>query len=209
MCQEKNKNVDDTVLWDEELSDHWWRIIDYLELMGKNGVILNPQKFQFAQREINFSDFKITEKEIKPHDKFIKAIKNFPSPKCLTDVSSWFGLVHQVSHYGKLTNLMAPFMPLLSPKTKFYRDVDLEAAFNRSKYLIIEEIRHCVEIFDLNKPTCLQPDWSKTGIGFFLSQKHCSCDSTSPDCCLDGCRLACYVGWIKVSQACRKSICSC
>ena len=112
----KTKNVDDTALWDEELSDHWWRIIDYLELMGKNGVILNPQKFQFAQREINFSGFKITEKEIKPHDKFMKAIKDFPSPKSLTDVRSWFGLVHQVSHYGKLTDLMTPFRPLFSPK---------------------------------------------------------------------------------------------
>ena len=38
----KTKCVDDTVLWDEKLADHWWCMIDYLDLMGKNGVVLNP-----------------------------------------------------------------------------------------------------------------------------------------------------------------------
>ena len=31
----KTKFVDDTVLWDEKLADNWWRMIDYLDLMGK------------------------------------------------------------------------------------------------------------------------------------------------------------------------------
>ena len=31
----KTKCVDDTVLWDEKLADHWWRMIDYSELMRK------------------------------------------------------------------------------------------------------------------------------------------------------------------------------
>ena len=118
--------------------------------MGKNGVVLNPQKFQFAQKEINFAGFKITETEIKPHDKFMTAIKNFPCPKGITDVRSWFGLVHQVSHYGKLNDMMAPFKPLLSPKTKFYWDRSLDASFRKSKQEIINEISKGVEIFDLN-----------------------------------------------------------
>ena len=40
----KTKCVDDTVLWDKKLADHWWRIIDYLDLMRKNGDVLNPKK---------------------------------------------------------------------------------------------------------------------------------------------------------------------
>ena len=44
----KTKCVDDMVLWDMDLADHWWRMIDYLELMGRNGVVLNPEKFQFS-----------------------------------------------------------------------------------------------------------------------------------------------------------------
>ena len=43
-----------------------------------------------------------------------------------------------------------------------------------------------MEIFDINKKTCLRPDWSKKGIGYVLIQKHCDCDALTPDCCNDG-----------------------
>ena len=53
----------------------------------------------------------------------------------------------------------------------------------------MEAIKKGVEIFSFTKPTCLRPDWSKTGIGFFLSQKHCTCISSEPGCCIDGWRV--------------------
>ena len=46
-----------------------------------------------------------------------------------------------------------------------------------------------VYIFDPTKRTYVRPDWSHQGIGYFLSQKHCSCDSCLPDCCTDGWRV--------------------
>ena len=49
----KTKCGDDTLLWDTELEIHWWRMIDFLETLGNNGVVLNSDesKFQFAQKE--------------------------------------------------------------------------------------------------------------------------------------------------------------
>ena len=185
----KTKCVDDTVLWDMNLADHWWRMIDYLDLMAKNGVVLNPEKFQFAQKEINFAGFTITKSEIKPQEKFVNAIRDFPIPKSITDVRSWFGLVHQVSHYNQLTSLMTVFKPLLSPKTKFYWNDKLDDTFYKSKEAIVAAITKGIQIFDLGKPTCIQPDWSTTGIGYFLSQKHCSCSSAVPGCCQTGWRI--------------------
>lgn len=108
-----------------------------------------------------------------------------PSTK-VTDVRSWFGLVHQVGNYGKLTGLMAPFTKLLSPKVKFFWDKELDHSFAQSKQSIVREIKNGVEIYDFLKPTCLRPDWPTSGIGYFLSQKHCSCDSALPGCCEDG-----------------------
>ena len=43
-----------------------------------------------------------------------------------------------------------------------------------------------IEIFDVTKRTCLKTDWSCQGIGYFLSQKHCSCDAQLPGCCENG-----------------------
>ena len=79
-----------------------------------------------------------------------------------------------------------PFRKFLSPKNKFYWDDELDKLFIESKELIIASIHKGVRIFDPQKPTCLRTDWSKRGIGYFLLQKQCSCDSTLPDCCLGG-----------------------
>ena len=84
---------------------------------------------------------------------------------------------------------MAIFKPFLSPQYKFSWSHELEEAFQRSKEAIISAIREGVEIFDTQKRTCLRPDWSTRGIGYFLLQQHCSCPSRIPDCCPEGWRI--------------------
>ena len=187
--ERKTKVVDDTALWDEDLEEHWWRIIDYLELVGKCGIIINPGKFQFSQRDVNFAGFKITESTVEPLPKFLDAIQNFPRPNSITDIRSWFGLVNQCSHYGQLSKLMLPFKHLLSPKTQFRWTDELETTFIETKRLIVAAIREGVEIFDPQRPTCLRTDWSKQGIGFYLGQKHCECPIVIPGCCEKGWKI--------------------
>ena len=68
----------------------------------------------------------------------------------------------------------------------FRWDTVLNEAFEKSKDHIISLIKNGVEIFDINRVTCLRPDWSKHGIGYFLIQKHCNCTSELPDCCDEG-----------------------
>jgi len=84
---------------------------------------------------------------------------------------------------------MAPFKPLLSPKTRFVWTTDLDEAFCRSKVELVEAIKQGVRIFDPHRRTCLNSDWSKTGIGYWLRQKYCSCDSATPDCCDKGWKI--------------------
>ena len=45
---------------------------------------------------------------------------------------------------------------------------EVDEAVEKSKILIANEVKHGVEIFDPGRPTCLRPDWSKQGIGYFL-----------------------------------------
>ena len=84
---------------------------------------------------------------------------------------------------------MAPFKPLLSPKTKFFWSEELEQAFQSSKLKLIEAIQDGVQIFDPKRKTCLTPDWSKKGIGYWLRQKYCDCQSETPDCCPTGWKI--------------------
>ena len=48
----KTKCVDDTALWDTSLKEHWWRMIDFLELVGRKGIILNPQNFNLPRKKL-------------------------------------------------------------------------------------------------------------------------------------------------------------
>ena len=182
----KERCVDDTVHYDTDLEQHWWRTIDILTRIGQAGIVLNPDKFQFAQKAVDFAGFRISDSTIEPLPKYINAIRDFPTPTCTTDIRSWFGLVNQVSNYAQLRDIMSPFKPFLSPRCKFSWSDELERAFTASKQAIIDAICRGVEIFDINKPTCLRPDWSTRGIGYFLLQKTCNCVSKLPDCCPGG-----------------------
>ena len=84
---------------------------------------------------------------------------------------------------------MQPFRDLLSPSTKFHWDSHLSQSFNIAKQTIIKSIEEGVQIFDKERKTCLSTDWSKQGIGFSLSQKHCKCPSEIPFCCPDGWKI--------------------
>jgi hypothetical protein len=84
---------------------------------------------------------------------------------------------------------MAPFKPTLSPRHQFSWSAELDNAFKASKEAIITAIWHRVEIFDIKRRTCLRPDWSCQGIGYFVLQKHCNCPSDAPDCCPEGWRV--------------------
>lgn len=185
----KERCVDDTIHYDVDLEEHWWRTIDFLRKVGEAGIVLNPKKFQFCKKSVDFAGFHVGESIIEPLPKYLDAIRDFPTPKNITDIRSWFGLVNQVANYAQLREVMAPFRPFLSPKNTFQWSTELETAFQQSKDAIVTAIIKGVEIFDLAKKTCLRPDWSRQGIGYFLLQKHCQCSSDLPDCCMDGWRI--------------------
>jgi len=184
--ERKERCVDDTIHFDESLATHWWRTIDFLTLVGQAGIVLNPEKFQFASKQVDFAGFRISDSSVEPLPKFLDAIREFPVPQSTTDIRSWFGLVNQVANYGQLRDTMTPFRPFLSPRCPFQWTPELEIAFQTSKDTIVESIRHGVEIFDIKKRTCLRPDWSCRGIGYFLLQQHCQCKSGFPNCCENG-----------------------
>ena len=187
--ERQTRCVDDLAMWDEDMEAHWWRVLKYLDTIGRNGIIISAKKFEFCAREIEFAGFLVTDNEVKPLPKYLDAIENFPRPEDITGTRSFFGLVNQVSHYAKLSDLMAPFKPFLSPKVRFQWNDELEDAFVKARKEIVAAIKEGVEIFEPGRTTALSPDWSKTGIGYFLYQKYCSCQSTVTTCCDHGWRV--------------------
>lgn len=182
----KTKCIDDTLLWADNIEESFFQTIEWLDTCGKNGITLNPSKFVFAQEEVEFAGFRITLDRVQPCKRYLQAISEFPTPQNITDVRSWFGLLNQVAYAFAMAEKMAPFRDLLKSKSPFKWDENMNKLFEESKITIIKAIQKGVQIFDKSRPTCLTTDWSKSGIGFWLSQKHCNCPSNEPFCCRTG-----------------------
>ena len=181
--ERQRRCVDDTLLYDSTIEQAFYRAGKFLETCGDNGIILNPKKFKFAESEVDFLGFTITDSGIKPTSEFLSNIMNFPTPTNLTDVRSWYGLVAQVSYAFASSSVMLPFRHLLSSKTPFSWSPDLEAAFIESKKEVVRQCEAGVRSFDPSLPTAVATDWCKTGMGVWLTQKRCKCDVVKPGCC--------------------------
>ena len=185
----KTKCIDDVLLWEEDIEKAFFQTCDFLTLCGENGIILNPAKFQWAEETVEFAGFQITGTNVQPSQKYLDAVLNFPIPTDITGVRSWFGLVNQAAYAFSMTERMSPFREFLKPDKKFHWDEKMEKLFEESKREIVEAVRHGVRLFDPMKKTAITTDWSKTGTGFSLLQKHCNCNGEVPNCCEEGWKL--------------------
>ena len=189
----KVKCVDDALLWSDSIEEEFHHTVQWLDLCGRNGIVMNPDKFVFARKTVEFAGFAITQTSVKPCPRFLEAIQHFPTPKNVTDVRSWFGLINQVSYAFASAERMLPYRNLLKPSNQFEWTPELDRIFQESKSVIISEIHKGVEIYDKTKPTVLATDWCKDGMGYWLLQKHCKCQSSQPFCCKTGWKIA-HVG---------------
>ena len=139
----KTKCIDDTL---NTIEESFFQAAHWLDVCGKSGITLNPEKFCFAEDEVEFAGFKITKDSVQPCKKYLRAISDFPTPQSLTDIRSW--LVNQVSYAFSMADTMLPFRELFKPNHKFQWNAQLQEAFEGSKETIIKEIQHGVQIFD-------------------------------------------------------------
>ena len=133
--------------------------------------------------------FFIQKDGVHPSDETLSSIANFPRPTDITGIRSWFGLVEQVAFRFSKSQLMEPFRPLLKPKAKYIWSPELQRSFEAAKSEIVKLVKLGVRTFQLGLWTCVVTDWSKTGIGFILWQKHCKCSKIHPSCCEGGWKM--------------------
>ena len=166
------KIVDDILSWDEDYSMHIDRIYDILCRCSDRNITLNAEKFVFAVPETDYCGYQVSEEGIRVDPKKVQAIAEFPTPKNLTDLRSFFGLANQLSDFSYETvNPAEVLRPLLSPKNEF--------VWTNAHTLAFEEMRRMLTStptlahFDPKLPTALQSDASRlNGIGYALLQKH-------------------------------------
>ena len=91
---------------------------------------------------------------------------------------SYFAMANQVSYCALIRKILATFRELLKPDEpgrRFYWSDKLQTLFEQSRIEIVKSAMSGVETFELSRPTVLETDFSKEGLGYWLRQKHCKC----------------------------------
>ena len=65
------------------------KVAEYLDICGRNNIVMNLSKFQFCQDTIDFSGFKVFPTNLMPSDKMLESIRNFPSPTDISGACAW------------------------------------------------------------------------------------------------------------------------
>ena len=183
------KIIDDVIQWSGNMEEAFHRVCGILSHCSKAGMVFSPAKFVFAAKEVEYAGFWVGWDSIQPTPKYIQNIMDFPTPKNISDVRSFFGLVNQVAYAFSKGVIMAPFRELLKPSNKFGWTEELDESFIAAKQEIVRLIQDGVKMFDPELVTCLSTDFCKTGLGWILQQKTCKCQVISPLCCDAGWRL--------------------
>ena len=191
----KLKCVDDVLLYSHSVESALQQAYQFLKTCEEKGITLNPNKFKFCRREVEFVGYNVGWESYGPTEERLAAIKTFNMPEkpTITDIRSWYGLVNQLAPFLATAPVMAPFRDLLkkSANKQVYWDDHLQQKFEESKKVLCQLAKDGLAYFDCARPTMAVTDWSKDGIGFIVMQQYCQCNSVdTPFCCKDGWRLA-------------------
>ena len=87
------KVMDDMIVFDDSFEQHVERVRALLLRCREHSITLNADKFVFAENEVNFVGFTISADGITTDPNKLRAIAEFPTPSCLTELRSFMDLV--------------------------------------------------------------------------------------------------------------------
>ena len=166
------KVVDDLLAWDRDYVEHIDRIFDILCRCSDSNTTMSREKFIFAASETEYCGNIVSEDGIRADPQKVKAIQEFPVPKNITDLRSFFGLVAQLQDFSyEISDAAEALRPLLSTKNAFIWTTAHQDSFDKVKKALTSTptLAH----YDMTLPTALQSDASRlNGLGYALLQQH-------------------------------------
>jgi len=107
--------IDDVIIFSWSLQEHAQRLENVLQRFDKANLQLHPGKCVFAQLEVNYLGFVLSEKGVSASPDNIKTVRNYSTPKNVKDVRSYLGLA---SFYRRLIQDFATVAKLVTELTK-------------------------------------------------------------------------------------------
>ena len=173
--------IDDFAVCSETAADHKQHLYDVLKKLQDAGITLNREKCQFFVDEIEFVGHKINGSGICADDRKMAAIKELPTPTCVTDLRSFMGMCQQLSRFSPhLSKLSEPLRDLLSEKNDFVWTAHHDDAFRAIKTEICSS--RVLRPYVPHQKTRVMTDSSRSGFGAVLLQQETADGLFHPVC---------------------------
>ena len=162
--------IDDILITAETEAEHLQILERVFNRLAKAELKVKKPKCKFMVPSVSYLGHVIDAKGLHPLPEKIEAIRQAPTPKNVTELKSYLGLL---TYYGKfLSNLstrLAPLYKLLSKKEPWEWTSAQDRAFNESKELLTSS--QLLVHFDSKLQLLLACDASAYGIGAVLAHR--------------------------------------
>ena len=168
--------LDDIVIFSKTLDDHIERLRSILQKLKSAGLKLKPSKCDFFKRKITYLGHVVSEQGVETDPEKVKAVKDWPIPKTVTEVRSFLGFANHYRRFLKgYANIARPLNKLISGDNAKRKSAEVkweeehQVAFQGLKDLL--SAAPVLAYADYQKPFTLNTDASGFGLGAALYQK--------------------------------------
>jgi len=162
--------IDNFMVATETIEKHLEVLDEVYSLLVRNLLDLRLHKCQFLWEEIEFLGHVVSEKGIRPSDRGIVAVKNFPIPRNVREIQSFLGLCSFFRKFIEgFSQVAGPLYDLLKKTATFEFGKKQFDAFESLKNKLSEA--PILAIYNPTDPTELHCDASSQGFGAVLLQR--------------------------------------
>lgn len=163
--------LDDILIYSKTKEQHMKHVKQVLELLRKHKLYAKGSKCDFLKRSVSFLGHVISEKGLEMEKEKVKAIQEWPVPKCVKDVRAFNGLAGYYRKFVKdFSTICAPLSELTKKESqlKFTWTQEADHAFKKLKTAMTTA--PLLALPDPSLPFIVTCDASGLGIGAVLSQ---------------------------------------
>ena len=130
--------VDDRIIHGCDQVQHDECLHVVLKRLAEANVTLNLAKYEFSVTKVKVLGHVVSAGGISADPQKIEAIRNLPTPKNVTEVTSFLGMVNHVSKFAKhLASKTKPLRELLKKKYTWHWEQPKEQAFREIKEMMM------------------------------------------------------------------------
>ena len=162
--------LDDILIYSKNDEEHAHHLELVFEALCTNKLFANPKKCKFYRDEVNFLGHVVSADGIRLDPKKVQAVRDWPTPRTVSEVRQFMGLVNYFHSFLKdLAKIATPLTDLLRNGTPWEWTADRAHTFKHLKQLVTDA--PVLRPYDPDLPVTVYPDASGFAIGAWLGQE--------------------------------------